>query len=163
MMRFCVWFEKSNRLNPSVKDVYPASFFKNSCSSSRYLNALRPSMKTTGTSSVNWRLSRSSVSTSTSRHRKPPRRSSFESFSFTISQRWHPLREYTITSRRMDIAASLANWELVFQQNSYSFGLLMHKRVIRPSSVAISRKTVQSCHGECQAFIRENRAGYGRS
>src|SRR5713101_340152 len=86
-----------------------ASFFRNSCSSRRYLKALRPSMKTTGTSSVNWRLRLSSVSTSTSRQRKPPRRSSFLSFSFTISQRWHPLREYTMTSRSRDMGGSLAS------------------------------------------------------
>src|SRR5258708_12292301 len=66
-------------------------------------------MKTTGTSSENWRLRPVSVSTSTSRQRKPPRRSSLVSFSFTISQRWHPLREYTITSRRRDMAGSLAS------------------------------------------------------
>src|SRR5229473_6787106 len=86
-----------------------ANFLRNSCSSSLYLKALRPSMKTTGTSSVNWRLRLSSVSTSTSRQRKPPRRSSFLSFSFTISQRWHPLREYTITSRSRDMGGSLAS------------------------------------------------------
>jgi len=44
-----------------------ANLRRNSCSSIRYLKALRPSMKTTGTSSVKRRRSVSSASTSTSR------------------------------------------------------------------------------------------------
>src|SRR5438034_236526 len=100
-----------------------ANLLRNSCSSSRYLKALRPSMKTTGTSSVNWRRRPSSVSTSTSCQWKPPRRSSLVSFSFTISQRWHPLREYTMTSRSSDMPASLAKWPLLFQKNLPEGGL----------------------------------------
>lgn len=37
----------------ATRPAYPASFLRNSCSSNRYLKALRPSIKITGTSSVN--------------------------------------------------------------------------------------------------------------
>src|SRR6266436_5187567 len=45
-----------------------ASLRRNSCSSMRYIKALRPLMKTTGTWSLYWRRSSASESTSTSRH-----------------------------------------------------------------------------------------------
>lgn len=72
---------------------------RNSCSSILYLNALCPSMNTTGTWSLNSRRNSASVSTSTSRQMKPPLLDNFERLSFTTSQRWHPLREYTTTLR----------------------------------------------------------------
>src|SRR5579872_4892516 len=62
-----------------------ASLRRNSCSSMRYLNALRPSMKTTGTSSLNWRRSSASASTSISLQVKPPRRESLDRLSLTTS------------------------------------------------------------------------------
>src|SRR5580692_2789293 len=65
----------------------------------RYLKALCPSMNTTGTWSLNSRRSCVSLSTSTSCQVKPPRRESLVRLSFTTSQRWQPLREYTTTCR----------------------------------------------------------------
>src|SRR4029077_3457195 len=76
-----------------------ANLRRNSCSSIRYLNALRPSINTTGTSSLNWRRRSTSASTSTSCQVKPPLLESLERLSFTTSHRWHPLREYTTTLR----------------------------------------------------------------
>src|SRR5215469_3819447 len=64
-----------------------ASLRRNSCSFILYLKTFRPSMKTTGTSSLNVRRSSASESTSISRQVKPPRRESLLRLSLTTSQR----------------------------------------------------------------------------
>src|SRR6266446_6200790 len=144
MMRFV---SRQRKSGCGLSGVQLASFLRNSCSSSRYLKALRPSMKTTGTSSVNWRRRPSSVSTSTSRQRKPPRRSNLDSVSLTISQRWHPFREYTTTSRSRDMAGSLANSAASFHKKLLAKGAPMG---------SASGTRYNPCHVTLEATCRES-------